>query len=131
MSWTEDRSRTTTQTSSCRRHRISDQLYKIRLTDSERTDIALVGKSKGKGGWHGLESAPDRRRELDTSDRLREAERLRRKRVTATNQGCRDPWEVVRHWKDDNDVDNDGGDDGLGAMPTRSSSGTSRSLVYF
>lgn len=89
LAWSKDRSRPTAQTSSGLRCRIIDQLYKIGLAKSKCAAHALAGK--GKDGWCGPESAPDRRRVPDMVNRLCEAERLRRDHATSADQGCRNP----------------------------------------
>lgn len=60
LAWVENRSRTTAQMSARRRRRINDQLYKIGLAKSNCTTRSLA--DKGKGGWRGSASRPNRRR---------------------------------------------------------------------
>lgn len=52
--------------------RISDQLYKIGLSESERATHALAGKGKSKGKGKSA-SMTYRRLQADTAERLREA----------------------------------------------------------
>lgn len=49
LAWAEDRFTTTAPTSAHRRRQISDQLYMIRLTESEHATRAVAGKGKRNG----------------------------------------------------------------------------------
>lgn len=102
-----DRSTTTTETSTHRRCRISDQLLKVGLPESE-----WLSQLKPHGGLRKPNSTADRRCKAKARQ-VEAAEWLHLKCITVADKSYRDAWRAFRHWKDNDDGSDDSGDGGL------------------